>query len=71
MVKWAGRRVKAVKGVVLKYLVLLLLLQRYIYGVAYYSLVKEYTSYTAYIGRESEIKILNFKIKFFFRKLGN
>ena len=66
-----GRRVKAVKKVVLKYLVLLLLLQRYICGVAQYSLVGEYTSRAVYIGREGEIKIPNFKIEIFSKKLGN
>lgn len=60
-----------VKKVVLKYLVLLLLLQRYIYGVVQYSLVGECANYIAYIGREGKIKILNFKIKIFSRKLGN
>ena len=71
MAKWAGRRVEAVKGVVLEYLVLLLLLQRCVYGVAQYSLVGEYASRTVYIGREGEIKIPNFKIEIFFKKLGN
>ena len=69
--KWAGRRVEIVKRVVLKHLVLLLLLQKYIYRVTQYSLVGEYASRTVYIGRESEIKILNFKINFFSKKLEN
>ena len=43
----------------------------YIYRVTQYSLVGEYASRTAYIGREGKIKIPNFKIKFFFRKSGN
>ena len=53
------------EGVVLKYLVLLLLLQKCVYKVVQYSLVGEYISCAVYIGREGEIKILNFKIKFF------
>ena len=59
------------KGVVLKHLILLLLLQRCIYRVTQYSLIGECVSHIVYIGREGEIKILNFKIKFFSRKLGN
>ena len=71
MAKWAGRKVEAVKGVVLKHLVLLLLLQRYIYRVAQYSLIGKCTSYVAHIGRKGEIKILNSKIKIFSRKSRN
>ena len=66
-----GRRVEAVKEVVLKYLVLLLLLQRCVCRVAHYSLVGEYTSHAVYIGREGEIKNLNFKIEIFSKKSGN
>ena len=59
------------EGVVLKHLVLLLLLQRCIYGVVQYSLIGECASRITHIGREGEIKIPNFKIEIFSKKLGN
>ena len=56
---------------VLKHLILLLLLQKCVYRVVHYSLVRKCASRTAHIGREGEIKILNFKIEIFSKKSGN